>query len=884
MKPIFLKFQCFGPYMEQQEIHFDELQSKGIFLISGETGSGKTTILDAICYALYGKSSGGLRGDIEVMRCKSAKETDKTFVEYIFESNGNTYKFHRELAFGRKNMNEHDGCEILRDGVFEPIFANPKKTAVNQKAEEIIGLTYDQFCQVVILPQGKFEKLLVSNSEEKEKILTNLFHADRWNSIVLTLKAQTDAENKRLDTEYKDMESRLHVFDCTSLEALKEKTEARKKAVETLREEASQAEKQKAEAEKAYAHAIKNNEIFSALKDCEANLNALAAQRTVQEAKREKLKRAAAADAIREVFTSYKAAKLAFTEAKQKAETAKQTSNTMQNAFRETEQKAKAHEAAKVTYEENKQKHTRLCDARTVYEEIVEKKAAAEKAYRAEAESKRAAESAQAAYKSAAERWDTARKANDKAVAQYQEISHLYNANIAGILAKDLQEGVPCPVCGSTSHPYLAKVEQNFTVSAEDVDAANEAIKQTSTALQQAKAERDRTEKVNQEAQDVWNSCKEKFAATKAEYTAALQKTIEGIPNAEALEKAIRTVSAEVQVFEQTEEKIAGELKSATEKLAAANQSLTDAEKALAQTKENGIAEAEKWKQALVEKGFADEIDFTAAVLEKEALHALQEEIAAFEAAFQAAQEALEKEKEKTKGLTAPDMVKAEAAKAATQEVSEKKSRAFATESHELSREEKEYKHLSGRFEAYIADKQAADSNTDFVRRLNPSSGMSLQRYVLSIMLSSITVAANQLLRNVHGGKYQLTRSNESAGSARKAGLELNVLDTTTGEERSVTTLSGGEKFLVALCLAIGLSTVVQAQSGGTKLEAMFIDEGFGSLDDGSIDDALEVLQGIQRSHGLVGIISHVDKLSETIPTRLDVLKSANGNQIHCVF
>lgn len=151
-------------------------------------------------------------------------------------------------------------------------------------------------------------------------------------------------------------------------------------------------------------------------------------------------------------------------------------------------------------------------------------------------------------------------------------------------------------------------------------------------------------------------------------------------------------------------------------------------------------------------------------------------------------------------------------------------------------------------------------------------------------MLTSITVAANQLLKTVRSGRYQLYRSYESSGNARKAGLELDVLDTRNGEKRSVTTLSGGEKFLLALSLAIGLSTVVQAQSGGTKLDAMFIDEGFGSLDSECIDDAMSILQGIQKSHGLVGIISHVEKLSEIIPTRLEVVTSASGNHINPII
>jgi exonuclease SbcC len=146
-------------------------------------------------------------------------------------------------------------------------------------------------------------------------------------------------------------------------------------------------------------------------------------------------------------------------------------------------------------------------------------------------------------------------------------------------------------------------------------------------------------------------------------------------------------------------------------------------------------------------------------------------------------------------------------------------------------------------------------------------------------MLTSVTAEANRLLSGVYGGRYRLYRTDEISGRSRKGGLELEVQDNQTGQRRSVTTLSGGEKFLVALSLAIGLSTVVQAQGHGMQLEAMFVDEGFGSLDRESVADALEVLQGISRSSGIVGIISHVDQLAETIPSKIRITKGKDGSR-----
>ena len=166
MKPVSVTFKCFGPYMDQQFIDFSELEKNGLFLICGETGAGKTTILDAMCYALYCESSGGQRGDIENMRCKLADKTDETLVEFIFDSMGSRYKFSRSLKYKTKNLHSYHNCYILKDDVWEVLDTGMKQ--VSARAEKLLGLTSSQFRQVIILPQGKFEEFLISDSKKKE--------------------------------------------------------------------------------------------------------------------------------------------------------------------------------------------------------------------------------------------------------------------------------------------------------------------------------------------------------------------------------------------------------------------------------------------------------------------------------------------------------------------------------------------------------------------------------------------------------------------------------------------------------------------------------------------------------------------------------------------
>ena len=187
-------------------------------------------------------------------------------------------------------------------------------------------------------------------------------------------------------------------------------------------------------------------------------------------------------------------------------------------------------------------------------------------------------------------------------------------------------------------------------------------------------------------------------------------------------------------------------------------------------------------------------------------------------------------------------------------------------------------KNLSFRMEKNAEALISLEADQVFARRIAGSHGVGLQRYVLGVMMNAITAQANRLLENVYGGRYRLYRTDEATGRTLKGGLELEVSDSQNSQRRSVRTLSGGEKFLVALSLAIGLSTVVQAQGEGIRLEAMFIDEGFGSLDREAIQDALDILQGIRSTAGVVGIISHVEFLAETIPTRIEITKGSRGS------
>lgn len=199
MRPIKVEFQAFGPYVGYEKVDFEAIASKGLFLICGKTGIGKTMILDAMTFALYGKSSGHGRDDFESMRCTNAEFETDTFVKFEFENHGEYYLFERRLERKRKNLSAaYNVSRKGDDGIWHPLMENAKEKAVTEKAVEIIGLEYDQFRQVIVLPQGQFEKLLTSGSDEKEKILTSIFGEEKWQKIADSFYSKADKRKNDL--------------------------------------------------------------------------------------------------------------------------------------------------------------------------------------------------------------------------------------------------------------------------------------------------------------------------------------------------------------------------------------------------------------------------------------------------------------------------------------------------------------------------------------------------------------------------------------------------------------------------------------------------------------------------------------------------------------
>lgn len=881
MRPQTLRFQCFGPYKKEMFVDFEKLEKNGLFLIYGETGAGKTTILDAICYALYGKSSGGSRGDISVMRCKLAEPSDETFVEFTFSIGEKCYRFERRLRFGRKNLMDFHNCMIQKDGEFVPIFENPKIKNVNQKAEEIIGLSYEQFRQVIILPQGQFEKLLISNSEEKEKILVSLFKAEKWQKIAEEMYRRVAEQDKELREEAAAMKSKLAEYHCNHIEELEEMLQSHNQKVEELENKAEVAEQIEAQGRQKFEQAQVLQEQFRILQQRKQVLQKLERQCGQMQDAKKMVERADEADKIRPYYEAYCTAEKSAESGRKKFAEAQKNMTEAEEVLHKIQQKMIAHEAGKPAYEEGVKRLALMENRKEIYVSLEQREKEVTQSLRLYKAEKAETEKNRKLYEKKQQFWIETMEIQKQKMEAYTQAQKQYLDGISGTLAQQLKQGEPCPVCGSCTHPNPAKLcEEHITES--QLDVYHQEMSASGHAVEKAAVERGKAETTYQEKQQKLSLAEQQVWKFQTALEESKKQTIEGIETIHQLNDEITNLNQRIAKYQELTVRF--------------QQILTDAiagEKVVRETlqnlqKEQAILEQEleekkrDWEEKRLEMGFSSEEDYASSLMNPEKRNQQREMILKFQADLQSAQELVKEQSRKLSGKQEPDLTKLKDELVKAEQNHKTITREYILAQQRAEQMHKDVRNLSDKTMQHEEQRRKVDENLDFANHLRGRTGISLQRYVLGVMLSSVTVEANRLLKNVHGGRYQLFRTNAIAGTSHKGGLELEVLDGQSNERRSVTTLSGGEKFLVALSLAIGLSTVVQAQGNGMKMETMFIDEGFGSLDQNSIYDALEVLQSIRQAHGMVGIISHVDLLREVITDKIEVKKGKQGSELVC--
>ncbi len=878
MRPVKIEFQAFGPYAGHEIVDFAKMASNGLFLICGKTGTGKTTILDAMTFSLYGKSSGNGRNDFEAMRCTNADYNTATFVKFEFENNGEYYIFERWLERKRKNLSpRYNLMKKNESGAWEVMFENPKEKDLENKAKEIIGLEYEQFRQVIVLPQGQFEKFIMSKGDEKEEILTSIFGMEKWGEYTEKFYQQAKARKEELDEIKKEIKNSLAEEGCGSIGQLEALLKGKSFELEDANEKYKNADYEGVIAKQ--DELIKLAEHFQRLHDIEAYLKKLDEKAERRNDLTNQVEAAGRAEKVKTLMLAADDARNALEGRRRDEQNAKAEAQAAKNAFDESVRKYNAHVAAEAEIEAKKSVKIQYEGKRSDYQGLD----AAEAELRG---ARRELEAANGKVNVAKNHCD--KLASDVVALQNEysrlssEHTQLLNAYLAGItgeLAEKLNEGEACPVCGSTSHPHKA-VRTTDSVPKSEVDRKKKAADAKYNELNARSADKVEAERVLKAETDNVSSRERDVATAEAKLDVIRRSLVEGINSLADLDATIRKLEKEIADYQDLEKILKNEMSrrenDSTGKAArvepAANERKT-AEIALDESK-NAIA------RALSENGFATEAEARNALLSEEDVKAIKTKINDYDKAKFAAEDSISKLKAELSGAVEPNMdeclrIKNEAADAIN---------SFNTKKGELNGR---IRSLSDRLDRIkvknngLDDKlHEAEADLAFAKSLRGDTGIGLQRYVLGILFSSVVAAANKMLEMVHGGRYKLFRSDDRAKGSNKKGLELKAFDKNSqdSEGRFVNTMSGGEKFLVSLALSIGMSTV--AQKGGIKIDALFIDEGFGSLDEDSIGDAMNVLNSIQEANSLVGIISHVQLLQERISTKIKVVQTDTGNHI----
>lgn len=878
MKPCTVEFQAFGPYAGHELVDFEKLAARGLFLICGKTGTGKTMILDAITFALYGKSSGHGRDDFEAMRCTNAAFDVTTYVRFTFENNGIYYRFERRLERKRKNLSaSYMVWQKDENGTWTALFENAKEKMLNEKAEEIIGLSYEQFRQVIVLPQGQFEKFLTSDSADKEKILTSIFGEEKWQAVAQLMFEEATERRQQLKSLQEQISNSLQEEACETLAELEAVIAQKKERLVAM--EAAYQEDACEKQIRALRDRLALVSRFQDLRRGKARVRAYEEKQHDRAEQEKRIQDARRAEKVKELLLELHRAEAAQAERKTAVRAADQAAGQAKQQAEQIFLQVTAQQQKNDEIEEKKAQKIQLTAKITDYESIAALEQNFQKQRKAAESALQEAEQEKQVYESYAPKLVMLHETYETDMEEHRKLLAAYLAGITGELAASLVEGQPCPVCGSREHPQKA-VRTEADTSKEHVeekraeaDAVYQKLQQTMQKQEQAKKKYEEKQRLAQELQ----------LAKETAYTrlAEMQNNlIPEIGSLAELQKKLQQLTDEIGKDTEQLQSLTKMLEQANNTVAetAAKAELARQEEELTQKKQEAAMQAVA--KGLSEHGFADIKEAEQLLMGEKELEGMRRQIADYDAGKKAAEEQVMRLQEELGRQQEPDEEACKTELARLEKLQETYAKETAVLSETIRRLSQKEEKLALAGEALEEKLLEAEQDLAFAKKLRGDAGTGLQRYVLGILFSSVIAAANRMLSMVHGGRYRLFRSDEKAQGSNKRGLELKVYDKNSEEHegRFVSTLSGGEKFLASLALSIGMSTI--AQKSGIRIEALFIDEGFGSLDEDSITDAMQILGSIQQANGLVGIISHVQLLQERIPTKLRVEETEKGSHI----
>lgn len=925
MKPLKLTMSAFGSYAGKNVIDFTG-QQQGIFLITGDTGAGKTTIFDAITYVLYNQTSGGERNG-NMMRSQYARPETETYVELEFLYRGQTYRVRRNPDYKitktlkngkiREQKVPHSVELTLPDGTVFP----EKKNATDAKIIEILGLTADQFSQIVMIAQGDFLKLLYTKSDERKMIFSKLFRTDIYWKIQENLRRKSMEMDERIqenDRAFEQEKSRIILLPESEELPLDELVERLRERLKDALKEQNLRRANVEELNKKITKYEEINKLFVSLEKIRQNGKELEARQVESKERRQQIENALKADKVlvaeqqnlrqqqtveqsvqaiakmeetltnnQEMFETLKT-QLQEVEAEQKREAA-----DIQKKMLALEQSFPSYEALQNARSEEQQAKKVWEDLGKTSEESFHKKEAGIAALKEQ--QKRQEQVVEQMKKN----WEQTSLSASESAKHYEHMYEAFLKEQAGILAENLSAGCPCPVCGSTVHPDPAKLSDHAVTELEVEQAKKtRAAAEEKRDLAYAAFEAEKTEKQKlaqavekEEADFVLAQTIAKQQRKEAEQNyVSLQKIAEQIREKlvyPSLAEAKKQYAAMQKALEAAEQEIERKRQKVSELAEAMNtlkgQKLAEEENQ--KTAKKLAAKTEKEYAKLLEKsGFVSEETYHLAILPERSRSKLEREEKEYESQClrqQSEQKLLEKQ---VSGKTYTD----------TTELNEQ----LKAEKQALKEAEKTYMELHTAYEndrsvlqncaVYLEKGKKLESEDQVIKslsktangRLSGSAKIDFETYIQRQYFKQIIHEANKRLLTMSNHQFIL-KLKEEANTGRKTneGLDLSVYSLVTDSERDVKTLSGGESFLAALAMALGLSDIVERSAGAIHPDMMFIDEGFGSLDAQSRQQAIEVLAELAGDSRMVGIISHVTELKEQIDRKLVVSRTDKGSR-----
>ena len=928
MRPLLLKMSAFGPYAGNTVIEFDKLGDKGLYLICGDTGAGKTTIFDAICYALFGEASGRLR-DVSMLRSKYADDLTPTEVELLFLHNDKEYRIVRNPEYYRPSKRgggltkqPQDACLYMPDG---NVISKAKD--VNKAVEELLSLNCDQFFQISMIAQGSFRELLISDTNTRQKIFRELFKT----GFYLTLQDKLSEARKEISDSVSDSKKSIEQYvrdimvdedDVLLIDVENAKVGLMlnediielivsliNKDETTANDNENKLKTVNGELERINSSIAIIENAINSKEMLDITLKEYEEKKPVEEAVNAEFEKAkielAKKDGIVKELSAIEAEikkneDIKKTEALINRLSADENNKTEKLSLLSDEKEQKAGVLSELKSE--------LDGLKNVGVSIEEYKNKLEKLD----ESINELNELKKEYKKFNRGQQELEELTDKYIEDnnefkrlrdiYEEMEQAFRDGQAGILAATLTDGEKCPVCGSIAHPDKAKLTDEIPSEEKLNQAKDNASKARDKANEASSFLRSRRTFVELIKEQLINNAVELFSDSDIDedkdlFISNLESNIESYEfeittlrndindklNNEK-RRATRKKEIEDNLISEYEEK----LKLIDEDIASLNIEIAGINASINENK----LKAKEIKESLIFSDMSaaekrrDELTYTLNSIQKsydikeQERNQIHDEVTKLTSKIESLKKSLE-------GIEISDVTDKKAKKT---ELEYKRN-----DLTKKIQEERTRIRINNNVLANIKDKSESlketEKNLSYITSLSKTANgdlsgkekIKLETYIQMTYFDRIIRRANLRFMEMSSGQYELKRQRVASDIRGQSGLDLVVIDHYNGTERSVRTLSGGESFMASLSLALGLSEEVQSSSGGVSVDTLFVDEGFGTLDSDSLDLAYKALTNVTEGNRLVGIISHVAELRNKIDNQIIVKKEKSGGSVATV-